>query len=405
MSNLQKRTEGINVSISTVILPTAQVVPQAATVVEKKVASQTVASFVSEAEFRRMLCRERKRSERSRKHLLLMLVDCKGTTARSVDKPLIEKVAGVVAAEVRETDLAGWFEAESVVGAIFTELGESQASAAIQAIEAKISKGLHKSFRREQVDKLQIAFYAFPDSWAGDGTGRSVSAPLYPDLLEEEEKKKTSLIIKRAMDIVGSGAALFVFAPLFLLLSIGIKLTSKGPVFFRQPRVSQYGKHFTFLKFRSMKVANNDSIHKDYVKNFIAGKAAAASSAEGQQKKAPVYKITNDPRVTAVGRFMRRTSLDELPQFWNVFIGEMSLVGPRPPIPYELEAYDLWHRRRLLEVKPGITGLWQVSGRSSTTFDEMVRLDLQYSRTWSPLLDVKILLDTPRAVLMGDGAY
>jgi lipopolysaccharide/colanic/teichoic acid biosynthesis glycosyltransferase len=404
MSNLRKRTEGINVSISTVILPTAKVVPQAATVVEKKVVSQTVASFVSEEEFRRMLCRERKRSERSRKHLLLMLIDCKGTTARSVDKPLIEKVAGVVAAEVRETDLAGWFEADSVVGAIFTELGESQASSAIQAIEAKISKGLHKSFRRDQVDKLQIAFYAFPDSWAGDGTGRSISAPLYPDLLEEEEKKKTSLIIKRVMDVVGSGAALFVFAPLFLMLSIGIKLTSKGPIFFRQPRVSQYGKHFTFLKFRSMKVANNDAIHKDYVKNFIAGKAEAAVGTEGQ-KKAPVYKITNDPRVTAIGRFMRRTSLDELPQFWNVFIGEMSLVGPRPPIPYELEAYDLWHRRRLLEVKPGITGLWQVRGRSSTTFDEMVRLDLQYSRTWSPMLDVKILLDTPRAVLMGDGAY
>ena len=404
MSNLRKRTEDINVSISTVILPAAKVLPQAPAVVEKKVASHTVASFVSEEEFRRMLCRERKRSERSRKHLLLMLIDCKGTTARSVDKPLIEKVAGVVAAEVRETDLAGWFESESVVGAIFTELGEAQASAAIQAIEAKISKGLHKSFRREQVDKLQIAFYAFPDSWAGDGTGRSVSAPLYPDLLEEEEKKKTSLIIKRVMDVVGSGAALFFFAPLFLVLSVGIKLSSKGPVFFRQPRVSQYGKHFTFLKFRSMKVANNDSIHKDYVKNFIAGKADAAPGAEGQ-KKAPVYKITNDPRITAIGRFMRRTSLDELPQFWNVFIGEMSLVGPRPPIPYELEAYDLWHRRRLLEVKPGITGLWQVRGRSSTTFDEMVRLDLQYSRTWSPMLDVKILLDTPRAVLMGDGAY
>jgi lipopolysaccharide/colanic/teichoic acid biosynthesis glycosyltransferase len=167
--------------------------------------------------------------------------------------------------------------------------------------------------------------------------------------------------------------------------------------------VSQYGKHFTFLKFRSMRPSTNDSIHKDYVKNFIAGKAAAAAPVEGQ--KAPVYKITNDPRVTAIGRFMRRTSLDELPQFWNVFIGEMSLVGPRPPIPYELEAYDVWHRRRLLEVKPGITGLWQVKGRSSTTFDEMVRLDLEYSRTWSPMLDVKILLDTPRAVLTGSGAY
>ena len=102
---------------------------------------------------------------------------------------------------------------------------------------------------------------------------------------------------------------------------------------------------------------------------------------------------------------MRRSSLDELPQFWNVLRGDMSLVGPRPPIPYELEAYDLWHRRRLLEAKPGITGLWQVHGRSKTTFDEMVRLDLEYSRSWSPMLDVKILLQTPRAVVSGDGAY
>lgn len=389
-------------SISTVVLPVVKVAPKAASVAAKTASNNTVASFVSEEEFRRMLCRERKRSERSRKHLLLMLVDCKRTTGRNADQPLLEKVAGVVAAEIRETDLSGWFESETVVGAIFTELGDAEASSAIQTIETKISAGLHKSFKRDQVDKLQIAFYAFPDSWAGDGTGRSVSAPLYPDLLEKEEKKKTSLLIKRSMDIVGSGIALVLCSPLFLVLSAIIKLTSQGPVFFRQSRVSQYGKHFTFLKFRSMKVATSDTIHKDYVKNFIAGKAETPTST-GQ--KAPVYKITNDPRVTAIGRFMRRTSLDEVPQFWNVFIGEMSLVGPRPPIPYELEAYDVWHRRRLLEVKPGITGLWQIHGRSSTTFDEMVRLDLQYSRTWSPMLDVKILLDTPRAVLMGDGAY
>ncbi len=390
-------------SITSVALPAAKIVAKTTAGVAPKAAShEAVASFVSEQEFRRMLCRERKRSERSRKHLLLMLVDCKHSKSRSADKPLIEQVAGVVAAEIRETDLAGWFESEAVVGAIFTELGDAEAAAAIQTIETKISAGLHKAFKRDQVEKLQIAFYAFPDSWAGDGTGRSVSAPLYPDLLEEEEKKKTSLAIKRAMDIMGSAAALMVFSPLFLILSAIIKLTSAGPVFFRQPRVSQYGKHFIFLKFRSMKVSNNDTIHKDYVKNFIAGKAETTAT---DSQKAPVYKITNDPRVTAIGRFMRRSSLDELPQFWNVFIGEMSLVGPRPPIPYELEAYDVWHRRRLLEVKPGITGLWQVHGRSSTTFDEMVRLDLQYSRTWSPMLDIKILLDTPRAVLMGDGAY
>jgi len=400
---LRKRTEGINVSISTVVLPTIAAEVKTLPANGKKAAIENVASFVSEEEFRRMLCRERKRSERSRKHLLLMLVDCKGSTVRTTDKALMEKVAGVVATVIRETDLAGWFESESVVGAIFTELGDAEASAAIKTIELKIAAGLHRNFKKDQVDKLQIAFYAFPDSWAGDGTGKSVSAPLYPDLLEEGEKKKTSLLIKRAMDIVGSGAALVVCSPIVLALAAIIKLSSKGPVFFRQPRVSQYGKHFVFLKFRSMKVSTNDSIHKDYVKNFIAGKTAAAAPADGQ--KAPVYKITNDPRVTAIGRFMRRTSLDELPQFWNVFIGEMSLVGPRPPIPYELEAYDVWHRRRLLEVKPGITGLWQVRGRSSTTFDEMVRLDLEYSRTWTPMLDVKILLDTPRAVLTGAGAY
>jgi lipopolysaccharide/colanic/teichoic acid biosynthesis glycosyltransferase len=400
---LRNTTEGINVSISTVVLPPITTTVKSLPVNGSKATHANIASFVSEEEFRRMLCRERKRSERSRKHLLLMLVDCKGSTARTTDKPLMEKVAGVVASVIRETDLAGWFESETVVGAIFTELGDAEAGAAIRTIELKISAGLHRSFKKDQVDKLQIAFYAFPDSWAGDGTGKSVSAPLYPDLLEDGEKKKTSLLIKRAMDIVGSGAALVVLSPVFLALAAVIKFSSKGPVFFRQPRVSQYGKHFTFLKFRSMRPSTNDSIHKDYVRNFIAGKAAAAPSAEGQT--APVYKITNDPRVTAIGRFMRRTSLDELPQFWNVFIGEMSLVGPRPPIPYELEAYDVWHRRRLLEVKPGITGLWQVRGRSSTTFDEMVRLDLEYSRTWSPMLDLKILLDTPRAVLTGAGAY
>jgi lipopolysaccharide/colanic/teichoic acid biosynthesis glycosyltransferase len=151
-----------------------------------------------------------------------------------------------------------------------------------------------------------------------------------------------------------------------------------------------------------MSVSTDAGIHKEYVQNFIAGKAQPAAAVKDQKV---VYKITSDPRVTWIGRFMRRTSLDELPQFWNVLNGEMSLVGPRPPIPYEIEAYDIWQRRRLLEAKPGITGLWQVHGRSRTTFDEMVRLDLRYSRTWSPLLDLKILLQTPRAVISGNGAY
>jgi lipopolysaccharide/colanic/teichoic acid biosynthesis glycosyltransferase len=140
-------------------------------------------------------------------------------------------------------------------------------------------------------------------------------------------------------------------------------------------------------------------IHQEYVRKLITSQKEQSNNSEG------VYKITNDPRVTPIGRILRKTSLDELPQFLNVLRGEMSLVGPRPPIAYEFADYDIWHRRRVLEAKPGITGLWQVKGRSSTSFDEMVRLDLQYVREWNLWLDMMIMLQTPRAVFSGKGAY
>jgi lipopolysaccharide/colanic/teichoic acid biosynthesis glycosyltransferase len=146
---------------------------------------------------------------------------------------------------------------------------------------------------------------------------------------------------------------------------------------------------------------SDPKIHRDYVRKLISAKQDHKQSDDSSG----VYKIKDDPRVTPVGRFLRNTSLDELPQFFNVLTGEMSLVGPRPPIPYEVEAYDIWHRRRFLETKPGITGLWQVEGRSRVKFDEMVRLDIKYAKTWTPWLDIKILLRTPGAVLRGDGAY
>jgi lipopolysaccharide/colanic/teichoic acid biosynthesis glycosyltransferase len=147
--------------------------------------------------------------------------------------------------------------------------------------------------------------------------------------------------------------------------------------------------------------SNNDpKIHQEYVSQLIKGQADQAKSGQSG-----VYKLTNDPRVTPLGRFLRKTSLDELPQLFNVLSGEMSLVGPRPPVPYEFEQYDIWHRRRVVEVKPGITGLWQVMGRSKTTFDDMVRLDLKYVKIWSIWLDLKILLRTPMAVVSGEGAY
>jgi lipopolysaccharide/colanic/teichoic acid biosynthesis glycosyltransferase len=220
------------------------------------------------------------------------------------------------------------------------------------------------------------------------------------------------------MDVTGSLFALLLLSPIILVIAAAVKLTSKGPIFFKQPRVGQYGKPFTFLKFRSMYHNNDASVHREYVTKLIAGKAQVHplntngngngngnGDGNGNGNGNGVYKLTNDSRITAIGTFLRRSSLDELPQFINVLRGEMSLVGPRPAIPYEVAAYQTWHRRRVLEVKPGITGLWQVNGRSSVKFDEMVRLDLRYARSWSPLVDIKILLRTPRAVLMGSGAH
>jgi lipopolysaccharide/colanic/teichoic acid biosynthesis glycosyltransferase len=160
-------------------------------------------------------------------------------------------------------------------------------------------------------------------------------------------------------------------------------------------RIGRRGEPFKMLKLRTMYVNAGDGIHQDYMAWFIK------QSAKETQSGAGVFKIQDDPRVTRPGRLLRRTSLDELPQFLNVLRGEMSLVGPRPPLPFEVEQYQPWHRRRVLEAKPGITGLWQVSGRSRTTFDDMVRLDLRYARTHTLWTDIRILLATPRAMFKG----
>jgi lipopolysaccharide/colanic/teichoic acid biosynthesis glycosyltransferase len=158
---------------------------------------------------------------------------------------------------------------------------------------------------------------------------------------------------------------------------------------------------FACLKFRTMHLDNDPSIHREFVRDLIRGEQRS----ENPQTGMTIYKITHDPRVTAIGRLLRKTSLDELPQFINVLRNEMSLVGPRPPVAYEFEEYDVWHRRRVLEIKPGITGLWQVKGRSRVKFDDMVRLDLQYARGWSLWLDIQIILKTPGAVVFGAGAF
>ena len=194
-------------------------------------------------------------------------------------------------------------------------------------------------------------------------------------------------LVKRASDIILAALALVVLAPVWLLVALLIKLDSRGPVFYRQERVGMDGRIFLFNKFRTMLVGADDQQHREYQRKYISGQPDTNLGDTAR----PVYKLHTDPRVTRVGRALRRLSLDELPQLLNVLRGDMSIVGPRPPIPYEVEAYALRHRKRL-DMKPGLTGLWQVSGRNRLSFEEMVRLDLFYIENWSLLLDLKIIL-------------
>lgn len=221
------------------------------------------------------------------------------------------------------------------------------------------------------------------------------------DLDEPTKSHSFQIVLKRVMDIVGSLVGIVLFLPLMLFTAVAIKVTSPGPFIFKQVRLGMKGVRFLFFKFRSMYWNVDDKIHHEYVTDLIKGNLEKINQGDAEE---PLYKMKSDSRVTPIGKIIRKISIDELPQFFNVLKGEMSLVGPRPPIPYEVEKYEPWHLRRILEVKPGITGLWQVDGRSTTSFDDMVRMDLRYVQNWSLWLDLKILLKTVRAVIRPKGA-
>ena len=356
---------------------------------------------LKEETFKRMIAIERKRTERSREPFLLMLLEVGNQQGAAKNGKAFDNILSVLPMSIRETDVIGWYKDQTTVGVIFTGLSRNDKTSILSVILSKVSTTLRGQLTPDQFNQVSISFHFFPDDWDYDNPGRPSNPTLYPDLLSSNKRTGSLLRIKQLMDIIGSALILILCTPLLLIIAVAIKASSRGPVLFRQQRVGQYGRCFTFLKFRSMRTDNDHSVHKEYATKLIAGQVEHKSF-NGSDKG--LYKLTGDTRVTRLGKFLRRTSLDELPQLVNVLKGDMSLVGPRPAIPYELAAYQTWHRRRVLEVKPGITGLWQVTGRSSVKFDEMVRLDLRYATSWSPWLDIKILMRTPRAVIGGAGA-
>ena len=356
---------------------------------------------LSEETFHRKIAQERKRSERSQRPFVLLLIDAGGDQPADQQGPFLLNLLPALQGATRETDVTGWYTANAVIGVMFTEV-VLENNTVLSTILARIDAIVRNQLDTEQFSRVNFSFHVYPDDWNPDDPGRPSNPMLYPDLEKRQTSNRATLATKRMIDVAGSLLLLAALSPVFLLIAAAIKLTSRGPILFRQKRIGEHGTPFTFLKFRSMYLNNDPSEHKEYVRQLIAGQAEKKSN--GTAGAGAVFKLTNDPRITPVGRILRRSSLDELPQLINVLRGEMSLVGPRPPVPYEVEAYATWHRRRLLEAKPGITGLWQVYGRSRVEFDDMVRLDLRYARDCSPLLDLKILLQTPKAVMSGDGA-
>jgi lipopolysaccharide/colanic/teichoic acid biosynthesis glycosyltransferase len=357
--------------------------------------------LTSEPSFLRHLRLERRRSERSRQPFALMLIEPRRRDPENARSGLLERTASVIVSAIRETDVAGWYKSRCL-GVIFAEVGPRDKGAVIAALRARTITALRSTLRPDEIEQLALSFYWFPDEWREAGPGSPTAVPLYSDVVQPEKNKRLPLAMKRAIDIIGSASILIVLSPVLLAIAVAIKRSSPGGVIFRQERVGQHGVRFTLFKFRSMYADSDATPHKEFIKRYIAGGSNAHADVA---PNGAVFKLTKDSRVTPIGRFLRKTSLDEFPQLFNVLRGEMSLVGPRPPIPYELEGYAAWHRRRLLEAKPGVTGLWQVTGRSSLKFDDMVRLDLRYARGWSLWLDLKILLRTARVVLSGAGAY
>jgi len=362
-------------------------------------AAENESIVLDEGSFRSMIARERKRSERSRKPVLLMLLDAGSCLPHDKNGKVLGSIMAALSPAMRDTDIIGWYKSNSVVGVMFTEIGIDDPGAILGTMMHRVSDTLRNELSLESFSQISISWHVYPEKW--DHENSAGNPALYPDLEHLERTRRGALAIKRLIDIVGSTVAILLFAPVFFVVAVLVKLGSKGPVLYKQERLGQFGKPFTFLKFRSMYANNDPKIHREFMKRVISGDHDG--EVEGEDKK--VYKMTNDPRITPIGRFLRRTSLDELPQFFNVLGGKMSLVGPRPPILYECQEYEIWHRRRVLEVKPGITGLWQVKGRSRVRFDDMVRLDLQYVREWSIWLDLKILVKTPLAVLLGGDAF
>lgn len=400
--------------------------------------------WYEEKKFSELLERELKRTYRTHSPLSLVILDLTAIEPAEIGQRklsyayFLENFQKVINANSREIDIKCADE-DKLLKILLPDTSLAGAKVFVDKITYYLYQGIKSNQDGEYLALLnEIKFITHPlNHYSGEANievkpvitkkktndlKRTSIKPVYQISWETEPSSSDSLVLpvpfflqeiyadisdisykylKRLMDIILSTAGIILSLPVIGIIALLIKCNSRGPILFKQKRLGYLANEFTFLKFRTMTVDSDDTIHRDYVKKLIEGNDKEINL--GTDDK-PLYKLENDPRITWIGQYLRKFSLDELPQFFNVLRGDMSIVGPRPPLAYEFEHYQYWHMRRVLEVKPGITGLWQVSGRSKTTFNEMVRLDMQYINNQSFLLDVKIIWKTIAAVFNTDGA-
>jgi lipopolysaccharide/colanic/teichoic acid biosynthesis glycosyltransferase len=374
-------------------------------------------------EFCQRIREERSRSDRSGLPFSLIIISLENIPtdeARTLTRAIVK-----FDSKLRLSDVMGWYD-RKVLGIILPGAREEEARNVLNRLKSFVISS-NKALNVREIIKNDGNFtiMEYPrDVWdclwnggnnpdqnnPGNNDDRNTNSPLSrykflerSSLLWRKHRTENSLLFydvsKRLIDLILGSMLLLAFLPLMLLIALLIKTTSRGPVLYRQTRIGRFGREFTFYKFRTMYHNCDEKMHRDYVLRLIKNRAEKKVS-----NNRSYFKLVDDPRITPLGRILRKTSLDELPQLFNVLKGDMSLVGPRPPIPYEVEQYDVWQLRRVLDVKPGLTGLWQVSGRASTTFDEQVRLDLRYVANHSLWMDILILLRTFKAVCNMEGA-
>lgn len=338
--------------------------------------------------FLEMLQIERLRTERTGSALSLILIDL--GQGRTLNDKLSIVLLRFLHDSTRISDRLGLLDA-GTIALLLPDTGLTGA----HEVASHISRQTGRWYA-----SLMVATY--PHQVFEKILGRTERNVALNPILESDDypTKPLKETIKRLMDIILSLSALIVLSPLMAVLILAIRITSEGQAIYRQERLGRQAAPFTLYKFRTMYHNSSDVLHRNYVTQYIKGMIP-----EQEKEQPKPYKLNQDPRITPIGHILRSTSLDELPQLFNVLKGDMSLVGPRPAIDYEAREYQPWQLRRILVMRPGLTGLWQVEGRSTTRFEEMVRMDIRYIRNWSIGMDMKILFKTAAVVMTGRGGY